>query len=195
MGAVIIVIALVLKATLFDLAEIGHNGMAPTLIRGDRVLIYKRGEPALGSIAVCQHPDELGWVVARVAATGGMTIGSFGNDLRLDGAPLGFEPRGAAEFHNLDTDRTRSLTWGSEVLGSATHLVFVDQQKRYRVDKTEVPAGKLYLLGDFRSYMGQDSRAYGLVDESTCRGTIVFRLLAADGLGPAVPRGSFAPIE
>ena len=65
-GAILIVIALVLKAFVFDVAEVGHNGMAPTLIRGERVLIRKGAEPVLGSIAVCRHPTEDGWVVGRV---------------------------------------------------------------------------------------------------------------------------------
>ncbi|KPK49257.1 MAG: hypothetical protein AMJ63_16945, partial [Myxococcales bacterium SG8_38_1] len=83
MGAAIIVIALLLKFIWFDMASVGHNGMAPTLIRGERVLINRRGEPTLGSIAVCQHPTEDGWVVGRVAATGGMTIDSYGSELRV----------------------------------------------------------------------------------------------------------------
>ena len=53
---------------------------------------------------------------------------------------------------------------------------------RHLVRKTDVPAGKLYLLGDYRSYLGQDSRAYGVVDASTCRGTIVFRVTPVEGL-------------
>ena len=87
MGAGLIVIALILKALFFDMAELAHNGMAPTLLRGERVLIHKKGSPTLGSIAVCQHPSEEGWVVSRVAATEGMTIDSFGKELRIDGEP------------------------------------------------------------------------------------------------------------
>ena len=45
-GAGIIVIALILKVALFDMAEVGHNGMAPTLLRGERVLINKRAKLA-----------------------------------------------------------------------------------------------------------------------------------------------------
>lgn len=194
-GAGIIVVALVLKVIWFDMASVGHNGMAPTLVRGERVLINKRGEPELGSIAVCQHPTEVGWVVGRVAATEGMTIDSYGSELRIDGEPVRLDRRGPATFHNLDTDRTRSLVWGEEHFGRGKHLIFMEDEGRHLVDETEVPSGKLYLLGDFRAYMGQDSRAYGVVDASTCRGTIVFRVTPADGLQGEIAHGYFQPIR
>ena len=194
-GAILIVIALVLKTVWFDVAEVAHNGMAPTMIRGERVLIHKRGEPGLGSIAVCRHPTEDGWVVGRVAAVEGMTIESFGSKLEVDGEPVRFDRRGSTTFHNLDTDRTQPLVWGEEHLGPTEHLIFMKDGGRHLVKKTEVPTGKLYLLGDFRAYMGQDSRAYGAVEAATCRGTIVFRLTPAAGLDRALSHGYFQPIR
>ena len=181
-GAGIIVIALVLKVLLFDMAEVGHNGMAPTLVRGERVLINKRAAPALGSIAVCQHPTEVGWVVGRVAATEGMTIDSFGNELRIDGEPIVFNRQGSTSFYNADNDLTASVMWGDEHFGPKPHQIFMAEDGRHLIRKTEVPQDKLYLLGDYRAYMGQDSRAYGVVDASTCRGTIVFRVTPVEGL-------------
>jgi signal peptidase I len=181
-GAGIIVIALVLKVLLFDMAEVGHNGMAPTLLRGERVLINKRAAPELGSIAVCQHPTEDGWVIGRVAAIEGMSIDSFGKELRIDGNPVVFDREGATSFYNADNELTASLTWGSEYFGTGSHLIFMREDGRHRVQETEVPSGQVYLLNDYRSYTVQDSRVYGAVDVSTCRGTIVFRLIPVDGL-------------
>jgi signal peptidase I len=194
-GAVIIVIALVLKVALFDMAEVGHNGMAPTLVRGERVLINKRATPELGSIAVCQHPTEVGWVVGRVAATEGMTIDSFGKELRIDGEPVVFNRQGATSFYNADNDLTASVSWGDEYFGDKPHRVFVADHGRHLVQKTEVHEGKLYLLGDYRGYRGQDSRAYGVVDASTCRGTIVFRVTPVDGLEHDIAHGYFQVIR
>ena len=194
-GAGIIVIALVLKVLLFDMAEVGHNGMAPTLLRGERVLINKRATPEIGSIAVCQHPTEDGWVVGRVAATTGMTIDSYGDELRVDGEPVAFDQRGKASFYNVDTDGTRSLVWGDEYFGTEVHRIFMEADGRHLVRETEVGVGELYLLGDYRAYMGQDSRAYGVVDASTCRGTIVFRLTPVDGLGHDISHRYFELIR
>ena len=195
MGAGIIVIALVLRFIWFDVASVAHNGMAPTLIRGERVLINKRGKPTFGSIAVCRHPTEDGWVVGRVAATPGMTIDSYGSELLIDGQPVESDHQGLMTFHNLDNDRTRPLAWGREYFGGNAHLIFLEEEGRYLVRKTTVPEGKLYLLGDFRSYMGQDSRAYGVVDASTCRGTIVFRLTPAEGLDNDIAHHYFEPVR
>jgi hypothetical protein len=51
------------------------------------------------------------------------------------------------------------------------------------------------LLGDNRAYMGQDSRAYGVVDASTCRGTIFFRLTPVDGLEKDIAHRHFELIR
>ena len=195
LGAILIVIALLLKVFLFDMADMGHNGMAPTLLQGERVLINKRATPDLGSIAVCKHPTELGWVVARVAATEGMTIDSFGTELQIDGKPVDFNSAGSGSFYNVDTDRTVEVTWGDEYFGTSKHQVFMGQNPRHHVKKTEVGPGELYLLGDYRGYMGQDSRAYGVVDAATCRGTIVLRLTPAEGLEPSMAHGYFELIR
>ena len=194
-GAALIVVALLLKVLFFDIAEVGHNGMAPTLLRQERVLINKRAEPTLGSIAVCQHPTEEGWVVARVAATAGMTIESFGTQLFIDEEPLEFRPDGSGSFYNADTDRKVEVAWGYEDHAGSSHMIFMGRDGKHHVKRTEVPAGKLYLLGDYRGYLGQDSRAYGLVDASTCRGTIVFRLIPSEELAPEIEHGYFQAIR
>ena len=195
LGAVLIVIALVLKVVWFDVALMEHNGMAPTLVRDERILINRRASPDLGSIAVCQHPTEPAFVVGRVAATEGMTIDSLGPKLKLDGEVVPFEPRGAAQFFSADDETTHSLIFGDETIGPVTHDVFAEERGRIRVRKTEVPPGKLYLLGDFRASRGQDSRAFGVVDAEGCRGTIVFRLTPAKGLDPELAHGYFEPIR
>jgi len=194
-GAIIIVIALVLKVALFDMAEVGHNGMAPTLLRGERVLINKRKAPTLGSIAVCRHPTEDGWVVGRVAATEGMTIDSFGSELRIDAEPVFFDRKGSGSFHNTDNELTGSVIWGEEHFGPRPHLIFLADHGRHLVKKAQVPADGLFLLGDYRGYMGQDSRAYGTVDASTCRGSIVFRVTPVEGLDPDIAHGYFELIR
>lgn len=194
-GAGIIVVALVLKVALFDMAEVAHNGMAPTLLNGERVLINKRATPELGTIAVCRHPSEDGWVVGRVAATEGMTIDSFGNELRIDGKPVVFDRAGKTTFYNVDNDLESTVAWGDEHFGTNGHRIFMSDEGRHLVQETDVAEGELYLLGDFRAYRGQDSRAYGVVQASTCRGTIVFRVTPVDGLEDAIAHRYFQLIR
>jgi signal peptidase I len=194
-GAGLIVIALILKALFFDMAELAHNGMAPTLLRGERVLIYKKGAPTLGSIAVCQHPTEEGWLVSRVAATEGMTIDSFGKELRIDGEPVVFEEHGRTSFYNADTDFTASLVWGDEHFGPKPHRIFMEEDGRHRIRETELAAGEIYLLNDYRAHWVEDSRAFGPLDASSCRGTIVFRLFPVEGLDREIAHHYFEPIR
>ncbi len=188
-GAAVIVVLLLLKVLVFDVATVGHNGMAPTMVRGERVLINKRGKPAPGAIAVCRHPTEEGWVVGRVAAVGGSMIESFGDVLRLDGQPLQFDERGSSKFYNDDNGLTRLVIWGTERTGTNKYEIFLGESRQHLVRKTTVDPGKVYLLGDYRGYMGQDSRAYGQVDAASCRGNIVFRLTPVDGLPAEISHG------
>ena len=190
----VIVVLLFLKVVFFDVASVGHNGMAPTLLHGERVLIHKRGKPVLNAIAVCQHPTEDGWVVGRVVATERMTIGSFGNELRIDGTAVPYEEIGVTEFYNADDDRERAVIFGEEALGTP-HSIFFGENRQHLVRKTTVEPGKIFLLGDYRGYMGQDSRAYGQVSASSCRGTIVFRLTPAQGLPPEIAHGYFERVQ
>ncbi len=194
-AAGVIVVLLLLKVLLFDVATVGHNGMAPTLVRGERVLINKRGKPLEDTIAVCQHPTEDGWVVGRVAAVEGSTVESFGTTLRIDGRAVPFDDRGSASFLNEDDGQKRQVVWGYEIIGDQSHMVFLGEGKRHLVRKTFVDPGKVFLLGDYRGYMGQDSRAYGMVDASSCRGTIVFRLTPAAGLEAPISHGYFEPVN
>ncbi|MEM7135411.1 MAG: signal peptidase I [Myxococcota bacterium] len=195
-GAAVIVVLLILKVALFDVAEMGHNGMAPTLLRGERVVINKRKEPDLNQIAVCRHPSEDGWVVGRVVAKEGQTIGSFRDALDIDGARIPFDERGVTDFYNEDNDLKRSVTFGTEEISGSRHTIFLSRSDpQHLVKKTTVKPGKLYLLGDYRGYMGQDSRAYGPVDASSCRGTIAFRLTPMSGLPPEIAHGYFELVQ
>ena len=96
---------------------------------------------------------------------------------------------------NEDNDVKSSVVWGNEVSGSDNHKIFFNQNRQHLVRKTTVEPGKLYLLGDYRGYMGQDSRTYGLVDAASCRGTIVFRLIPVEGLEPEISHEYFELVQ
>ena len=51
-------IAFVLKVFFVDIYVMPHNGMAPTLIYGDRILIWRRAKPDMGDIVLCSHPTK-----------------------------------------------------------------------------------------------------------------------------------------
>ena len=194
--ALVIIVLVFLKILFFDVAVMGHSGMAPTLLRGERVLLNKRGKPELGKVVVCRHPTEDGWVVGRVAAREGMSIESFRNMLRIDDQEVDFESEGSTRFYNPDVDYEQTVSWGLERYGAKPHRIFVDEEGTYQVRPARLNEGELYLLGDNRAYMGQDSRAYGVVDETTCRGTIALRLTPIEGFASnELKHGYVQPID
>ncbi|QQR91738.1 MAG: hypothetical protein IPJ88_08540 [Myxococcales bacterium] len=58
-GPAIVVLA-VLRIFFVDLGIIGHNGMAPTLIAGDQVAVWRNAKLERGDVAMCLHPRKPG---------------------------------------------------------------------------------------------------------------------------------------
>ena len=180
--AFVIIILLALKILFFEMAVIGNSAMAPTLLRDERVLINKRGSPELGQIAVCPNPEQEGYIVGRVAARGDMSLESFGNELKMNKQPVPVVPAGSTEFQNPDIERLQRVSFGTEDFGEKPHTVFFDPEGTFRVRHVDLDPGQVYLIGDNRPQRGQDSRAFGPVEEASCIGTVVMRLTAVDGL-------------
>lgn len=187
--ALVAIVVVLLKFVFFDTATFGHNGMAPTVVTGERVLISKNSAPHLGTIAVCEHPLGLGPVVGRVAALGGSTIDTLGGKARVDNIPIEPITRGATNFFNVDIDKTQTLIWGEEDMHGADHFFFVHRKDSLRFRRTTVPKGHLYLLGDNRASRGQDSRTFGPVNSATCKGTVLLRVTPSSALTDELAHG------
>ena len=83
---IVAVIVGVLRFFFVETATIAHDGMAPTLIAGDRVAIWRKSEFAMGDVVVCQHPNEPGrWVIGRVLGKAGMRIETQRSQLMIAG--------------------------------------------------------------------------------------------------------------
>ncbi len=187
--ALVAIVVVLLKFVFFDTARFGHNGMAPTIVKGERVLISKNSSPHLGTIAVCEHPLGLGPVVGRVAALGGSTIDTVGGTARVDNIPIESRPRGATNFFNADLAETQTLIWGEEDMHGADHFFFTHRKDSLRFRRTLVPTGHLYLLGDNRTARGQDSRTFGPVNAATCKGTVFVRVTRSSELTGELAHG------
>ena len=65
----------ILYGLFMDLVEIDHNGMAPTVMAGDQILVWETSNHAMGDILVCTHPrDSSKTVIGRLFAKPGMRI-------------------------------------------------------------------------------------------------------------------------
>ena len=191
-AVVLIIVGLVVKYFFVDVAVVGHNAMAPTMLSGERVLIWKTGEPDLGAIAVCEHPTEEGMVVGRVVATGDMSISTRRGTLHIDGEPIDVNLRHSTTFYDADEDAEETRRLAIEYLAEGKdYMVFQHPQRPAMISATRVPPDHVYLLSDDRGYPAGDSRSFGPVPVEDCHGTVFMRVTPEEGLESELEHGHF----
>ena len=152
-----LVLALGLRAFVFQTFFIPSSSMVPTLAVGDRILVQKAffswHDVHTGDIVVFSHPPldhcagpQQGDLVKRVIGLPGQTIYSSGNHVYVNGRPL-----------------AESYLPADDPLGPP----IASQEHPYRV-----PSGEFYLLGDNRAD-SCDSRYWGPVKGSAIIGKVV----------------------
>lgn len=156
--------------------QVGHNGMAPTLLAGEQAVLWRDADIEMGDIALCEHPGRKGrFVMGRVVGKRGMRIEAPRGQLQIEGSTVDRDIQGDLRFFDTTADRTVTMVRGVEILGNTEHQYFIRKDDHLRLRPTEVTAG-LYLLGDNRSNRADDSRAFGEVDPDECIGTVFMRL-------------------
>lgn len=196
---VLLVAGAVLYGFFVRLVELGHNAMAPTIIRGDSVLVWRTTELELGDVALCPHPREPGrFVVGRVVGRPGHMVGvdAFGG-LTINGQAPARNLHDPITFVDTETGRRDTMQWGDEtILGHDYRIFFRDargRDRRARPREQRVEGG-VFLLSDNRTYRGEDSRSFGAVDPSTCIGRVFLRVDAAPS-PPAIGNARLDIIE
>ena len=167
----------VLKFFFVNVVEVGHNAMAPTIVAGDQVLVWKGASADRGDIFLCRHPRIPGrYVLSRVVATMGTQIGTDRNNLYVNGKAPDKDYRGKISFLEAESGFHRSLVWGIEKWARDENLFFEDPNRPMQIRRQTVLGG-VYLLGDNRAYRGaEDSRSLGTIAESTCIGQVFMRV-------------------
>lgn len=179
-----LVIGGIMRAFFVHEVQVGHNGMAPTMITGEIVLMWNDAEPDLGDIVVCEHPGEAGsYVMGRIIALQAMTVMSTRGQLSIEGDVPDRDIVGRTDFYDVDNDTTDHMMHGIEIFHGGDHLWFMKEGHEMRVREHQVAAGMVFLLGDNRSYVGRDSRAFGDVDPTTCIGEVFMRWAPVDDHG------------
>ncbi len=176
----------VLRAYYIEIVTVGHDGMAPTLIAGDTVVVWRDPVPEHGAIMLCRHPtDDTRFVIGRVVGRNGTDLSVDRGRLRIEGTFPPIDWRGEVPFYDR-ADRVQvQMNWGIEHLGNDDHLVFMRTGRELRMRPMSEYDG-IYLLDDNRSYTGEDSREFGPIPESRCIGHIFMRVGMADGTPPEV---------
>jgi signal peptidase I len=193
-GALFVVVPLLLllaflKWMYVDIVTVGHNGMAPTLLAGDHVLVWRGASPDHGDVVLCRHPeDPTRFVMARIVGLPGTSISIERGALVVDGDSPMRDRRGAIRFEDPTRDSRRELQLGIETLGNDVHWVFDDERRPLRIRSIEELDG-LYLLGDHHGYTGEDSREFGTVLPTECVGQVFMRLSPGPSSVEGVPHG------
>ena len=191
--AVVIAIVLgVLKLFFVDIVTVAHNGMAPTIVLGDQVLVWRGAAPNLNDIVLCRHPQESGrWVISRVALEPGESLSMVRGQLQLEGRRLDRDLRGEVQFLDGETNRTHRMRWGVEEFADRHDHFFFEPLDRRAPIRDQAAVRGYYLLGDNRGHVGEDSRTFGVVQAQDCTGQVFMRLQAAPGVPAEIRHRTF----
>lgn len=150
-------LALLIKTFLVQAFFIPSGSMVPTLEPGDRVLVVKVpywfGDPARGDIIVFRKTDRLG--------AGEPDRGVVGDFVDWLGEGLGFQPPAHPDYIKRVIGLPGDMVWAKKgevfVNGKSIEEPYLEQRTG-DFDKTKVPDGKLFVMGDNRAN-SLDSRA------------------------------------
>jgi signal peptidase I len=189
LASLLALVALILRSFFVDIVMVPHNGMAPTLIYGERVLVWRGAKADMGDVMVCEHPAQPeASVLGRTIAFAGHTVNSDeqGN-LLVDTDRAGVQYEGELRFWDETRDKLFTMRHGLiDYRGQHRHSFFIEHGQEFSLRTYAVNRG-IYLLGDNRSDLIDDSREFGEVDPAKCRGQVFIRLT------PATPGPSAAP--
>ena len=175
-----------LRVFFVDMYVMPHNGMAPTLVYGDRVLVWRRAKPDFGDIVLCEHPRRPeASVIGRVLAFQGHTVSTDSRgQLFVDDNRASVETEGTVRFFDATREKLFFMRLASmDYHGKHRHEFFVEDGYSFNMPTYSVERG-MYLLGDNRADSYNDSRDFGEVDPATCKGEIFMRLTPAPQTTP-----------
>lgn len=176
-GVLVVVgaIAGVLRAFFVTPVTITDDGMAPTLLAGETVLMWRReGNVEFGDLLVCRHPTGSGYVVGRFIARPGATITADRGFMWVDGRSPDRNIERTISFTMNGETQPHTVILGLEARGGEEHEFMQDSRVGFRTRPIAVRGG-IFLMGDNRLPHAFDSRTFGPVNPATCVGNIFMR--------------------
>jgi signal peptidase I len=158
----------------------------PTLAGGDLILTSRIGQPTFGDLVLCPEPDYPDrFIIGRIIGEGGDKVRVVHSTPFVNGKRFQTErrcdPGQFTYFEPInDEEITQDCSW--EALANHLHMMGTVGGFKVRPEELEfdVEEGTYFLISDNRLHP-YDSRDYGLVDTSTCKETVVARLVSKDG--------------
>lgn len=182
------IVAAVLRIFFVDVVVISDDRMAPTLLAGEEAFMWRGADTDYGRMMVCSNPTVAGeFVIGRIVAKTGMEVNVARNILTINDRRPDVNWVGGFRFDDPAVGRPLDVRWGTEMLDNVEHTFMVREDFRLTIRKQRMGAGKLFLLSDYRSMMGYDSRSFGPVDAGTCIGRIFMRFKPAEGRESETP--------
>jgi signal peptidase I len=173
-AAIVLIAAIALKYWFVEVIVIEHNGMAPTLVYGDEVLVWKGPGLDLADVLVCEHPVREGEpVIGRAIAFAGSRVWTDHNgQLYVNQDQTSTQNAREVDFYDVPRKKHRRMLLRQiNYFGKHDHDFFVETGTRFVLETAEVNRG-IYLLGDNRSEVDYDSRRFGEVDPASCWGQV-----------------------
>jgi signal peptidase I len=196
-AAVVLIGLVVVRLAFMETVVVADNGMAPTLVYGDEVLVWKGAEIEMADVVVCEHPVRTGaLVISRAIAFAGHTVSTdINGTLYVDKDRTTTQPVQSMRFYDV----TRKRQWDMRMylidyFGRHSHQYFIERGDMLRLPTHTVERG-VYLLGDNRSELSFDSRDFGEVHADRCLGQVIMRLRPAPSRGDDLTLGYLDLIE
>ena len=159
--------------------------IAPSLRGGDLVLLWRFTPPAYGALVLCpepKHPERA--VIGRMIGEERNTVRIEGTHVFVNEKQLSTEGPCADEHFNVTPPQGGAEVEQRCSLEVANGVIHPRGEAEATADlataELGLKAGEVALVSDNRRYP-YDSRDYGPVDRSTCRETVVFRLVGPGG--------------
>jgi signal peptidase I len=178
----VLLAAAVLKVFFVDIILVPHNGMAPTLLAGDRVLVWRNAHVDMGDVVICEHPaSPTASVLGRAVAFAGHTVSTDGyGSLLVDSDRASIEWQNEIRFYDVTRQKLFTMRQGSiDYQRQNRHDFIIERETTFALRTYQVNHG-VYLLGDNRSDSIDDSREFGEVDPAKCKGQVFMRLTPAE---------------
>lgn len=194
LAAVCGVVVAILYFFFVRVVVVGHNAMAPTIMLGDRVVVWRGTDFEIGDVILCPHPELTGrFVMGRVVGRPGHTVEVRQGRVAINGQVPDADMHPPITWIDTETGRQVEMIWGDVDLLDHHHRIFY-QRHRPSSDRAREVGPGLFILSDNRSYRGEDSRDFGVVRQPECVGRVFFRLTAGQS-PPEIPHGPLDLID
>jgi signal peptidase I len=170
-----LIVALVIRAFLFQAFYIPSESMEPTLVKSDRILVnklsYKVHDVHRGDLVVFEKPpgqpkDNINDLIKRVVATGGETV----------------EQRDDGYVYIDGTKLVEPYVAGGLTAGTPIRWIKGCANPQSETTKCQIPAGHVWVMGDNRAH-SLDSRYFGPIDEHLIVGRAFVKFWPLSGIG------------